>query len=549
MPEAEMEEVRRMLAQLDIRRHRMFLALDALRYVAENLEALSWTDAEEALSSKQELVPSLESQCELADRMQHAATERLDEAEHTADAARRKWRGIDDRRGAITASREQAARELVETGVEDASADALARARGETERLSGLVTDLDRAERELAMAVARLAERLEAREKALADADERLAREEKEWRPAEESWERLRARADSRALLTPAITQRLIEGGSGSVNLNSEARRMATLLEERLSSARGGREILDQVHSRLSDHVQSAGDDYIDAWELVRDWLRRRVPAQIAEVDDPLEGLERLRHHLAALNARLATQETELRGASGDVARGIEVHISSAHRQVRLLNRELTGVHFGTIRGMRIRLSRDDRMEGVLKALRQGDAQEYLFMPTMPVEEALDALFARFGGRGPTVGQKLLDYREYVDIAVEIKRQASADWERVNPSRLSTGEAIGVGTALMMVVLTAWEQAANLFRERRLLGTLRLLFLDEANRLSRDNLEVLFELCTSLELQLLIASPEVPRAPGCTTYRLVRRETADGGEEVVVSGRRAFMQNSRDVGT
>jgi chromosome partition protein MukB len=156
-------------------------------------------------------------------------------------------------------------------------------------------------------------------------------------------------------------------------------------------------------------------------------------------------------------------------------------------------------------------------------------------------------LLTRYGGRGPTLGQKLLDYREYVDIAVEVQRQASADWERVNPSRLSTGEAIGVGTALMMVVLTAWEQAANLFRAKRSLGTLRLLFLDEANRLSQDNLEVLFELCTALDLQLVIASPEVARAPGCTTYRLVRRESADGGEEVVVSGRRAVTDAVRHV--
>jgi chromosome condensin MukBEF ATPase and DNA-binding subunit MukB len=107
---------------------------------------------------------------------------------------------------------------------------------------------------------------------------------------------------------------------------------------------------------------------------------------------------------------------------------------------------------------------------------------------------------------------------------------------------LSTGEAIGVGTALMMVVLTAWERAANLFRAKRSVGTLRLLFLDEANRLSQDNLEVLFELCTALHLQLLIAAPEVARAPGCTTYRLVRRATPDGGEEVIVSGRRAVVE-------
>jgi chromosome partition protein MukB len=301
------------------------------------------------------------------------------------------------------------------------------------------------------------------------------------------------------------------------------------------------------MRSRLSPQDQTTGDEDIEVWELVRDWLRRRVPAQIAEVDDPLEALERLRHRLGALSERLESQEAELRGASEDVARGIEVHIRSAHRQVRQLNRELTGVHFGTIRGIRIQLARDDRMEGVLNALRQGSAQELLFAPNMPVEEAFDALFARYGGRGPTLGQKLLDYREYVEIAVEVQRQASADWERVNPSRLSTGEAIGVGTALMMVVLTAWEQAANLFRQRRSLGTLRLLFLDEANRLSQDNLEVLFELCTSLDLQLVIASPEVARAQGCTTYRLVRRVTADGGEEVVVSGRRAVTDAARHV--
>ena len=42
-------------------------------------------------------------------------------------------------------------------------------------------------------------------------------------------------------------------------------------------------------------------------------------------------------------------------------------------------------------------------------------------------------------------------------------------------------------------------------------------------------------------LQLLIAAPEVARADGNTTYRLVRRMTDSGTEEVVVSGRRAEM--------
>ena len=120
------------------------------------------------------------------------------------------------------------------------------------------------------------------------------------------------------------------------------------------------------------------------------------------------------------------------------------------------------------------------------------------------------------------------------------------DWEVANPTKLSTGEAIGVGAALMMVVLGEWERDANLLRVSRSTGSLRLLFLDEANRLSQDNLAVLFDLCQTLDLQLLIAAPEVALAEGNTTYRLVRLTTAEGREEVRVTGRRP--RQKRDVG-
>jgi chromosome partition protein MukB len=87
-------------------------------------------------------------------------------------------------------------------------------------------------------------------------------------------------------------------------------------------------------------------------------------------------------------------------------------------------------------------------------------------------------------------------------------------------------------------VLTSWERDANLLRPKRSHGALRLLFLDEANRLDRENLGVLFDLCDSLQLQLLLAAPEVARAEGNTTYRLVRRVGSDGHDEVIVTGRR-----------
>ncbi|MFA4835523.1 MAG: chromosome partition protein MukB [Dehalococcoidia bacterium] len=549
LSEAEIEAMSGELADLSGRRTRLFLALDALGYVAANREAIAWSDAEESLSAKQEIVPALKAQCENADVNRQTAIRAAQASEVVWEKTRNDWRAIDDRRSALEASRDQAWREFEECGIDDPSDTAVERASAASLRLRTLAEELDGVERDLDRAIAQLHERITAREKVLGDAQEHLVSEEKSWKPAEELWERLRARAETKKLLTPSITARLLGVGTGSVTLRSDARTHGKALDERLSRAKGGHEIIDRIRSWLSGLEQTTGDDYLQAWETVRDWLRKRIPAQIAEVDDPLEALERLRGHLKVLGDRLDDQERKLRGSSEDVARGIDVHIRNAQRQVRLLNRELEGVRFGTIRRIQIILSRDNRMEGVLRALREGPTQGLLFAPTMRIEEAMEELFNRHGGRGVTVGQKLLDYREYIEIAVEVQRQANTNWERVNPSRLSTGEAIGIGTALMMVVLTGWERDANLFRAKRSLGTLRLLFLDEANRLSQDNLEVLFELCMTLEMQLLIAAPEVAQASGCTTYRLVRREISGGGEEVVVSGRRAIGRNLTDVGT
>ena len=314
-----------------------------------------------------------------------------------------------------------------------------------------------------------------------------------------------------------------------------EAHKQKAVLVERLRSAQGGQALLTEVEKGSETPDLAFADTYLELWLAVRDWLRRRLPAQVAEVDDPREALLRLRDQLTSLDERLTRQENDLRGASEDVARGIDVQIRKARGQVNRLNKNLDGVSFGSIQGIRVRLQPVDKMEQVLRALREGAAQGLLFQENLPIEEALDEIFRRYGG-GRTGGQRLLDYREYVHLQVEIRRSSGTDWEIANPTRLSTGEAIGVGAALMMVVLTEWERDANLLRGKKSSGSLRFLFLDEANRLSHDNLGVLFDLCQTLDLQLLIAAPEVARAEGNTTYRLVRRTTGDGREEVVVSG-------------
>jgi chromosome partition protein MukB len=537
LSDADLAELQTRHAALGLRRQALFSGLDALAYVAEHREALAWTDAEAALDESQALLPALRRQHEHAREQRDATRVASESAQADWSAAQRDWHEVDGRHQAIREQCERTQRELTDTGVEDPSDAGLERARARRNRLRDQATDLDIRHRAIDTKLATLDERLRAQQERLDELQEQLSVQTREWQPSHDRWERLRSKADADGLISTVIAERLLVSGAGSVNLNSEAHGQARALLERLSVARGGDEILERIRAWVQGQEQAAGENYLQAWSVVRDWIRRRVPAQVAEVDDPLEALERLRHRLVALDARLARDEDNLRGTSEDIANGINVHIRAAHKQVKRLNATLEGVHFGTIQSMKIRLERKPDMERVLDALRKGPAQELLFFNTMPIEQALEQLFSR-GGGGRTGGQKLLDYREYLTITVEILRQAEKTWERVNPSRVSTGEAIGIGAALMMVVLTAWERDANLLRAKRSLGTLRFLFLDEANRLSRDNLEVLFDLCKNLDLQLLIAAPEVAQAQGCTTYRLVRRKIASGQEEVLVSGRR-----------
>lgn len=504
---------------------RLFRARAALEDVVAHAYAASFTDAQAALQTQAALAPALEQQHASAREALQLADAAETEAGSGWETATSALQASEAQRAVQQAQRDRARVELEELGGASSSealaehARALAAAESE---LSELEVALRRQVAERALCE----ERRQHAERSLAARRELHAASVREAEPAAQRWSELQASCEQRGLLgwageTPSERS--------SLQLTAESASKRELLIERVGRARGG----DELVARLRDSALMEG------WQAVREWLQRRVPAQIAEVDDPLLALLRLRDHLQLLEGRLQRQEGDLRGASEDVARGIDVQLRRAQSQVRRLNQQLEGIRFGSIHGIRIDMRRVERMEQILRALREGQAQELLFSSSLPIEEALEEIFKRYGGGGRSGGQRLLDYREYVELAVEIRRQSGPGWETASPTRLSTGEAIGVGAALMMVVLTEWERDANLLRARPKLGSVRFLFLDEANRLSRDNLGVLFDLCRTLDLQLLVAAPEVARAEGNTTYRLVRHVTEEGREEVIVSGRRA----------
>jgi chromosome partition protein MukB len=525
--------------ELRARREQLDAGIDALEYVRANSEALGWDEAPRRLADNQALVPALEAQLREAEAQQVAADVAATSADASYDEATERFQDADGRRRVVSQEHGAAAARFEAFGIPSPTEESVEGAAGEVSRVERELHDHNDRRDELLTARGRQESVLRDTQQRVKDADEKLTGERREAEPAVKRWDDLRERAIRHGLLGGLLASD--SGGLGEVrgqiNLVQEAKTRKELLIERLRSAQGGPALLTELQILRDTSDAAFADAYLELWLTVRDWLRRRLPAHVAEVDDPRDALVRLRDQLSGLEERLARQEHDLRGASEDVARGIDVQIRKARGQVARLNKNLDGVSFGSIAGIRVRLNPIEKMEQVLRALREGAAQGLLFQADLPIEDALDEIFRRYGG-GRTGGQRLLDYREYVHLQVEIRRKVGSDWEIANPTRLSTGEAIGVGAALMMVVLTEWERDAMLLRGKKSHGSLRFLFLDEANRLSNDNLGVLFDLCQTLDLQLLIAAPEVARAEGNTTYRLVRRATPDGREEVLVSGRR-----------
>ncbi len=543
----EVERLRGEMARCGAGRDTLASASTALDFVANHVEALSWGDAEGKLASAEQVAPALRAQCDEAAAALGRARERLQAANDAHGAANARWIEADGSLKLCDAELAGRRVEFADYGVDEVGDDAIARHSERVEALASRLATVNDAERDLLVRASLAEQSLAGAAAERERCSTRLADEEKKVPPAAERWDRLRERAEAARVLAGATSDaaRAALGASGSIDLWRRAEASARELVIELRHARNGEPVVPEIESAIAAADENAeaprGELYLASWLRARAWLKRRIPLIISEVEDPVEALARVGEHLRRLQSRLEGQERDLRGRSEDVARNIDAQLRRAGREVTRLNRDLGDVRFGNIDGVRIESRRVEHMDRVLGALREGAAQALLFEPDVPFEEALDELFKRYGG-GRIGGHKLLDYREYVDLRVMVRRRATGAWEDATPGKLSTGENIGVGAAVMMVVLTAWERDANLFRARSTHGSLRFLFLDEATRLSSDNLGVLFELCQNLDLQLLIAAPEVATAEGNTTYRLVRTVDERGRETVHVTGRRAVAR-------
>ncbi|SDH05231.1 bacterial condensin subunit MukB [Vibrio xiamenensis] len=274
--------------------------------------------------------------------------------------------------------------------------------------------------------------------------------------------------------------------------------------------------------------------------------LRERIRQDIIRTDDPVEAIEQMEVELARLTEELTQRENRLAISSDSVASIIKKTIQREQNRIRMLNQGLSNIAFGQVNGVRLNVKVRESHETLLNGLaEQQDQHKDLFESTRyTFSEAMAKLYQRvnphidMGQRSPQVlGEELLDYRNYLELSVEVNR-GSDGWLQAESGALSTGEAIGTGQSILLMVVQSWEEESRRLRSKDIVPC-RLLFLDEAARLDAKSISTLFELCDRLDMQLLIAAPENISPEKGTTYKLVRKVFKDH-EHVHVVGLKGF---------
>lgn len=284
----------------------------------------------------------------------------------------------------------------------------------------------------------------------------------------------------------------------------------------------------------------------VEFYIAVYQHLKQRIWQDIIRTDDPVEAIEEMEVELARLTEELSLRENRLAISSESVASIIKKTIQREQNRIRMLNQGLSNIHFGQVNGVRLNVNVRESHEMLLSGLsHQQDQHSDLFESTRyTFSEAMAKLFQRvnphidMGQRSPQVlGEELLDYRNYLELSIEVNR-GSDGWLQAESGALSTGEAIGTGQSILLMVVQSWEEESRRLRSKDIIPC-RLLFLDEAARLDSKSINTLFELCERLDMQLLIAAPENISPERGTTYKLVRKVFKDH-EHVHVIGLKGF---------
>jgi chromosome condensin MukBEF ATPase and DNA-binding subunit MukB len=285
------------------------------------------------------------------------------------------------------------------------------------------------------------------------------------------------------------------------------------------------------IPAKVSEDLAVAASDLLQIRTTVRALIQTIQPHNLTDSEEPEVVIQALTQKITTLTTRLDEQQMVFRNNIDTIADSIHSEINKRTQRILKWSTDLKEVNFGTVRGIRLRLERISEQIRILDGLRQ---QKELFSesPKDP-KTALQEFWKQRTGQELTT-ENALDYRRFVNLVIEVG-DGQGKWRLVGGS---TGEMTGAALSVLIILLRAWEEEANL-RER--VEPLRLLFLDEAARLDPSSHATLEALSTGLSIQLVVAAPIVA-ASGKFTHYVLSRKQVGNRRQVIIRGRRKFCE-------
>lgn len=262
----------------------------------------------------------------------------------------------------------------------------------------------------------------------------------------------------------------------------------------------------------------------IRLWPMLLEILRDRIALDLADMDgtDLLDEMQTRRNDL---NEKLGLQEGEVKIQAKSINSAIRSAVTSQRNRIKALSRMGENIHFGNVVGIRIAVRTHQELLSMLESF----ADQMALFPesTKPVDEALQEFFEKAGDKYKFTGEELLDYRTYMELVIEAKRQGG-EWQTA--SSLSGGESIGGGLAIALMLSRALIARGEIKADQ----ITPLFAIDEVHRLDAKGQGMIVEFAKRENFQVFVTASALKPSYACTLYALER--VYEPEERLVIRG-------------
>lgn len=268
----------------------------------------------------------------------------------------------------------------------------------------------------------------------------------------------------------------------------------------------------------------------IRIWPDLMDIVRESINVDLAD-SDGYDLIQEMRDQRSRLDIDLKTWENELGIKAKNIYMTITGNVRSHEKKIKNLSLLGQVIEFGHVTGIQIKLVHREKM---IKALEQFANKLTLFSSDKPVDQLLKEFFeATIVGGVKQTGEELLDYRNYVDLVIEARREGSDKWELA--SSLSGTEVIGGGLAIALMLVRSIAARGEASGTGVKASEIRPIFaVDEVGRINPEGQKLLADFARREHFQLVVTAPAIKPTYDCILYALTR--TFQPREQLIVRG-------------